>query len=109
LLNKDHPDIPTLGRFRPIRICSNIVKLLERLLFGPLSEWANRNLSSQFGFKRNVGPETARHFVFKTLVRASTSTRLVWICQIDLSNAYNTVNLKMLNDLIVKEKFWKED
>ena len=28
LLNKDHPRIPELGRFRPIRICSNIVKFM---------------------------------------------------------------------------------
>jgi hypothetical protein len=44
--------------------------------------------------------------VFKTLVRAQTNSKLIWVCQIDLSNAYNTVNLFHLNNLIIREKFW---
>jgi len=108
LLNKDHPEIPKVGRFRPIRICSNIVKMLEKHLFKPLAKWGNRSLKAQFGFRQGVGPETARHFVFKTLVRAGTTSRLTWVCQIDLANAYNTVNLFFLNELIKREGFWNE-
>ena len=39
LLNKDHPKIPELGRFRPIRIASFAVKLLEKFLCPELREW----------------------------------------------------------------------
>lgn len=82
--------------------------MLEKHLFRPLSDWANNNMNNQFGFKRGTGPEDARHFVFKTLNRVATSTKLTWVCQIDLSNAYNTVNLCILYQLIERTKFWNE-
>ena len=55
VLNKEHPKITELGRFRPIRICSNVCKLLESWLFRPLSTWANNNLGLQLGFRAGVG------------------------------------------------------
>jgi hypothetical protein len=40
LLNKDHPKIPEIGRFRPIRVCSNVVKALEKFLAKKLAYWS---------------------------------------------------------------------
>ena len=65
LLNKDHPSTPLIGRFRPIRVASNIVKLLEKYLMGELREWVVRECGNQFGFVPGVGGEVARHRVFK--------------------------------------------
>lgn len=55
LLNKSHPKTPELGKFRPIRICSNVVKVLERSLLPSLTEWGERNLKEQFGFLKGSG------------------------------------------------------
>jgi hypothetical protein len=78
----------------------------KQLVFRQLARWANTHLKTQFGFRQDIGSEEARHFVFKTLVRAQTNSELIWVCQIDLSNAYNTINLFHLNNLIIREKFW---
>jgi len=55
LLNKSHPEIPVLGRFRAIRISSNIAKALEAYLLPKREEWGDKNLRNQFGFIRKVG------------------------------------------------------
>ena len=96
LLNKDHPNIPEIGRFRPIRIASNIVKLLESYLLPELCEWADSNLRYQYGFVRGIGCDVARYELFSRIYDSINRGRQLWVCQIDLSNAYNTVNLVVL-------------
>ena len=102
LLNKEHPNVPSLGKFRPIRIASNIIKILERYLFSDLMKWCNEELRSQFGFVNKIGPEVARHHVFKTMFRLKNKSKPFWVAQIDLSNAYNSVNLMLLDKLIIR-------
>ena len=64
LLNKCHPNIPDYRKFRPIRICSNIVKLMEKYLMEELRTWVINKCKRQFGFVPGVGCEVARHRVF---------------------------------------------
>jgi hypothetical protein len=70
LLNKNHPHIPDNGKYRPIRVCSNVVKLLESYLLPDLESWGKDNLQEQFGFCKGLGPEAARTLVFNLLQKS---------------------------------------
>lgn len=109
LLNKDHPSTPSLGRFRPIRICSNIVKLLELVLLPKLQVWGKEYLVEQFGFVSGVGCEAARMMAFRKMARLQNSSTPFYVLQIDLRSAYNAVNLFILHKLIKKAGFWKKE
>ena len=53
-----------------------------------------------------VGCEVARHTVFRELVRRKNRGTTTIVCQVDLSNAYNTVNLKILERRLIEEGVW---
>ncbi len=106
LLNKDHPSTPQFGRFRPIRICSNIVKLLELHLAPKLHEWGQKNLAEQFGFISGVGCEAARTLAFRKMVQLRNSGTPFYVLQVDLRSAYNAVNLFILHKMVQKVGFW---
>ena len=109
LLNKDHPKVPEFGRFRPIRIASFAVKLLELFLSPELRNWVGSKCEQQFGFVPGVGCEIIRHTVFWELVRRKNRNLDTVICQIDLSNAYNSVNLEILEKRLIDERIWSEE
>ena len=75
LLNKDHPKIPLSGRFRPIRVASNVVKILESYLLTHLAGWASVNLKFQFGFVKGLGCDVARYQLFSRIYDAINSAR----------------------------------
>ena len=89
-----------MGRFRPIRICSNVIKLLECHLIEKLMDWGRSHLQEQFGFLNGVGCEAARLAVFRKMVQLENNSTPFYVLQIDLSSAYNTVNLYILKQLI---------
>jgi hypothetical protein len=70
---KDHPRTSKIGRFRPIRYCSNVIKLFESLLLPKLMEWGNKNLSHQFGFMIGLACEEAQTIVFNKMLKYKKS------------------------------------
>ena len=59
-------------------------------------EWGNKNLSHQFGFMKRLGCKEAETIVFKKMLEYKKSHLAYYIVQIDLSSAYDSVNLDLL-------------
>ena len=60
----------------------------------------------QYGFVNGLGCDTVRYEVFSKIYDSINRAQPLWVTQIDLTNAYNTVNLVVLEQLLVRENVW---
>jgi len=63
----------------------------------------------QFGFIPEVGCETLRCLVSRVILGRYNSIKEFFVIQIDLSNAYDTVNLWKLHETLKDLNFWSNE
>ena len=60
-LNKAHPSTPTPSEYRPIVVCSPVIKFLEGLLVDDLRRYLTEKMSKlQFGFVPGCGTDSCQ-------------------------------------------------
>ena len=91
-LNKDHPNTPKAGRFRPIVVSSPIVKLIEGRFLPKLESYLIERLCpSQIGFVRGYGIQVNIVRAIRRIKERTDQKQKVYGLFVDFSNAYNTV------------------
>ena len=93
-LNKLHPHIPQVNKFRPIIVSSPIVKLLESRISNKLHEYLTNKLHrGQTGFVRGMGTSVNLMRVVDRVIEKLRSKRgaRCYGVFVDFQSAYNTV------------------
>lgn len=96
-LNKVFPKIGTVEQFRPIVVCSPVIKFMEGYIKPSLNFWmVNRMPKSQYGFRPGRGIEDARFRLLSRLADRKKRNLPVYVAFIDMSSAYNYVDRVVL-------------
>lgn len=76
-LNKKHPAIPRTDEFRPIVVCSPVVKFMEGFLTKSLKSYAINQLHRwQYGFTPGFSIEECKARVLEKVIRLKESSNL---------------------------------
>lgn len=88
MINKVHPDLPTVNQIRPITINSILYKFVELTLTSKLQNWINQNIPiSQTGFRQKHGTQ----FNLCRVVNRLKNGNHKFVIFYDLKKAFDTV------------------
>ena len=99
LLKKAKLDPEDMGNYRPIANLSLISKLIEKVVAFQLNDYlSNNNLiePNQSAYRQGHSTETALIHVYDKVIREMGSGKVVLFVMIDLSAAFDTVDLAIL-------------
>ena len=107
-LNKDHPNIPHVSRYRPIVVMSPLIKLLELYLKDKLMNYnCNDAVKDQVGFIKNMSTST-NLFKLGSLMHSNWKKRKgakpMYFFFIDFKSAFDSISRKKLYEVLLEEQ-----